>query len=43
MGVIPGRDIEILRKAPIGGPYFIRVADLYFAIREIEAKAIIVE
>jgi ferrous iron transport protein A len=43
MGVIPGREVEILRKAPFGGAYYIRVSDLYFAIRKAEAKTIIVK
>ncbi len=43
MGVIPGKEIEIIRKAPFGGAYYIRVSDLYFAIRKVEAKAIIIE
>lgn len=43
MGVIPGREIEILRKAPFGGAFYIRVSDLYFAIRKEEAEFIIIE
>tara|TARA_B110000495_G_C22990176_1_gene582971 strand:+ start:1286 stop:1507 length:222 start_codon:yes stop_codon:yes gene_type:complete len=43
MGVIPGREIEVLRKSPFGGTYYIRVSDFYFAIRKVEAAAIIVK
>ncbi len=42
MGVIPGKEIEILRKAPFNGAYYIRVSDLYFAIRKEEAQTIII-
>lgn len=43
MGVIPGRNIEILRKSPFGGAYYVKVSNLNFAIREAEAKTIIVK
>ena len=43
MGVIPGREIEVLRKAPFNGAFYIRVSDLFFAIRKEEAKFIILD
>lgn len=43
MGVIPGKEIEILRKAPFNGAYYIRVSDLFFAVRKVEAENIIIE
>ena len=43
MGVLPNREIEILRKSPFNGAFYIRVAKLFFAIRKEEAENIIVE
>ena len=43
MGVIPGKHIEILRKAPFNGAFFIRVDELFFAIRKSEAAHILIE
>ena len=43
MGVIPGREIEILRKVPFSGAYYIRVQDIYLAIRKAEAENILIE
>ena len=43
MGVVPGKEVEVLRIAPFGGAYYIRVSNLFFAIRKTEAKYIIIE
>lgn len=43
MGVIPGKEIEIIRKTFLGSTLFIRVEDSHFAIRKIEAQKIFLE
>lgn len=43
MGVVPGKEIEIIRKSFFKSTFFIRVQESYFAIRKFEAENIIIE
>lgn len=43
MGVIPGKEIEIIRKTFWGTTLFIRVENSHFAIRKVEAEKIFLE
>ncbi|MEQ9309145.1 MAG: FeoA domain-containing protein [Balneolaceae bacterium] len=43
MGITPGVQIEIVRRAPLGFPMEIKVRGYLLSLREAEAKGIIVE
>jgi len=43
LGLVPGASIEVLRKAPLGGPVIVRVANYEVALRLGEARQIIVD
>lgn len=43
MGITPGAEIEIIRKAPLGFPIEIKVRGYLLSLRESEAKCIEVE
>lgn len=43
MGITPGAEIEIIRKAPMGFPIEIKVRGYLLTLRESEAKCIEVE
>lgn len=43
MGITPGVDIEIVRRAPLGYPIEIKVRGYLLSLREAEAKGIIIE
>jgi ferrous iron transport protein A len=42
-GVVPGTEVEFIRKAPLGDPYEIRVFNMLLTLRENEAAAIFVQ
>jgi ferrous iron transport protein A len=43
LGLIPGREIEILQVAPFNGPVRLKVNDFCLALRRNEANKILVE
>lgn len=43
MGVLPGAQIEMVRPAPFGRAYYIKVDGVRLALREEEAAAIMIE
>lgn len=44
LGVLPGDEIEVLGKAPFGGPISLKHGDdIFFALRRSEAKKIKIE
>lgn len=43
LGLVPGASIEVLRKAPLGGPIIVRVANYEVALRLGEARHVIVD
>lgn len=40
MGVLPGSRIELVRKAPFGGTYYVAVNDHFLALRYRELQSI---
>lgn len=42
LGVIPGREIQVLRRAPLGDPMEIQVGETLLSIRKREAASIVV-
>jgi len=43
MGVLPGTRIELVRHAPFGSAYYIKVDGVRMALREEEAASILLE
>lgn len=43
MGLLPGSVIEMVRKAPFGGAFFVKVDGKNFALRNEEAASILIE
>jgi ferrous iron transport protein A len=41
MGVLPGSRIEVVRIAPFGGGYYVKVDHSYIALRKKEAGSIV--
>ncbi|MFN7118372.1 MAG: ferrous iron transport protein A [Saprospiraceae bacterium] len=41
MGVFPGSQVQIVRKAPFGGSLFLKVDNNYLALRQQEAACIL--
>ena len=43
MGILPGKVLKLIRKAPFGGGLYIKVGDNNIAVRDIEAQNILIE
>ena len=43
IGIIPDVKIKVVRRSPLGGALYLKLDDTFFAIRNQEAKNIIVE
>ncbi len=43
MGVLPGSQIELVRKAPFGGGWYTRVDNLLLALRQKEIDSIVLK
>ena len=43
MGILPGSQIELIRKAPLRGGFYIKFDNQRIALRSIEAASILVE
>ena len=43
MGVLPGSRIQLVRKSPFGGGWFVKVDNSYIALRKQEAACIILK
>jgi|GEM_PF-2009627 ferrous iron transport protein A len=43
MGVLPGADVEVLRRAPLGGGWYVRIGAQRLALREDEFDSIIMQ
>ena len=43
MGFIPGAEVELLQRAPLGDPYLVRVSGYKIMLRRQEANEVIVE
>jgi ferrous iron transport protein A len=42
MGVVPGAPVRVIKSAPLGDPLEVRVRDYHLALRQNEARTIIV-
>ncbi|MEP7196198.1 MAG: FeoA family protein [Saprospiraceae bacterium] len=40
LGIYPGKFIELIRKAPFGGAYFVQVDQTFFLLRKKEWEAL---
>ena len=43
LGFIPGRTVEVLRRAPLGDPFLFRVADYEISMRKADVSIVKVE
>lgn len=43
VGILPGSSVELVRKAPLGGGWYVKVDGQTFALRQAEANAIVIE
>ncbi len=43
MGILPGKALKLIRRAPFGGGLYIKVEDNNIAVRENEAQNILIE
>lgn len=43
MGVLPGSQVIVVRKAPFGGGWYVKVDNFYLALREEEAASIVLQ
>ena len=41
MGILPGSEVKVVRKAPLGGAIYLKTAHQQFAIRNKEAECIV--
>ena len=41
MGVLPGSEVELIRRAPFGGAWYVRVDQQHLALRRPEIEAVI--
>lgn len=41
LGLFPGKSVKLLRKAPFGDPFYLKVANHYVSIRTEEARQVI--
>ncbi len=43
MGILPDSKVTMIRKAPFGGGCYIKVDNLFIALRQIEARSILLK
>jgi len=43
MGIVPGVELEVVRRAPLGGPLQVRLKGYYLAMRQGECAKIVVK
>jgi ferrous iron transport protein A len=43
MGILPGSRIQLIRKSPFGGGWFVKVDNTYIALRKQEAACIVLK
>ena len=41
MGVLPGSRVALVRRAPFGGGWYVKVDNLYIALRKEEASSVV--
>lgn len=40
MGLVPGREVAFIRRAPLAGPYIVQIAKSILALRKEEAQCV---
>ncbi len=43
MGILPGSEVKVIRKAPMGGAIYLKTDHQQFAIRNTEAECIVLK
>lgn len=43
MGILPGKILKLIRRAPFGGGLYLKVGDNNIAVRDTEAQNILIE
>ena len=43
MGLVPGREVAFIRRAPLAGPYIVQIAKSILALRKEEAQCVIIQ
>ena len=43
MGILPGQEVKVIRKAPLGGAIYLKTERQQFAIRNTEAACIVIK
>lgn len=43
MGLLPGSRVAIVRRAPFGGGWYVKVDNFYLALRKEEAASIVLQ
>jgi Fe2+ transport system protein FeoA len=43
LGLVPGRRVQMLRRAPFGGPLHLRIGPTELMIRRIDARGIVLD
>ena len=43
LGFIPGRTVEVLRRAPLGDPFLFQVADYEISMRKADVRIVTIE
>ena len=43
MGILPGSNVQVVRKAPLGGAIYLKMENQQFAIRNKEAECIMLK
>ena len=43
VGILPGSFVELVRRAPLGGGWYVKVDGQTFALRQEEATSIVIE
>ncbi len=43
MGLLPGREVQLVRTAPFGSPLYLKIAGHYLSIRKEEAMNVLLQ
>lgn len=43
LGLVPGREVHFIRRAPLAGPYIVQIAKSVLALRKEEAQCVLIQ
>lgn len=43
MGLVPGREVAFIRRAPLFGPFIVQIAKSVLALRKEEAQCVLIQ